>query len=268
MVRDLCLFAGQNENSQIAWFNITYVNKKGALPLIINFLEEQNVFVSIGHLDGMNKEVGEYSIFAEVQKETDIWELSRELEKLEVVKKVESGVSENRMIHLVEFPFNVLGARGIISRAPTLVDIIRTLNESAQHADGLLTLSGLKGGIYAAKYFKGIMKLNDSNFTSILAELYKAIGWGILEIECDPVTYEGKILVKDSFIADAYGEADEPVCSYMSGYFAGYLTEYSGKAIQVREVSCKANGHKVCTHVISLAQASLNLEKQVQGGFR
>jgi predicted hydrocarbon binding protein len=258
MVRDLCLFAGHNETSQIVWFNIIYLNEKGALPLIMNFLEEQDVVVNIGHLDSMNEETGEYSIFARIKEGIDIKELSEKIEKLKVVRKIEYGISENRMIHLVDFPFNVLGVRGIISRAPTLVDIIRTMSENAQHAEGLLTLSGLKGGIHAAKYFKGIMDLNDSNFTSVLEELYRAVGWGILEIECDPVTYEGKIIVKDSFIADVYGEAEEPVCSYMSGYFAGYLTEYSGKAIQVREVSCKANGHQVCEHLISLAPAATN----------
>ncbi|MCQ1534278.1 hypothetical protein FTO70_00905 [Methanosarcina sp. KYL-1] len=268
MVRDLCLFAGHNEATQIVWFKITYLKEKGALSAIINFLEEQDVFISIGHLDNMNEEMGEYSIFTEIKKEVDVNELSSKIEELELVQKVEYGISENRMIHLVDFPLNVIGVRAIITRAPTLVDIIRTLNENAPHAEGLLTLSGLKGGIHAAKYFRSIMPLDDSNFTNILAELYRAVGWGILEIDCDPITYEGKIIVKDSFIADVYGETDQPICAYMSGYFAGYLTEYSGKAIRVREVSCKANGHEVCEHTISLAPAGTNAEQQPRGGPR
>ena len=53
------------------------------------------------------------------------------------------------------------------------------------------------------------LPINDSNFASVLAELYRGIGWRILEIECDPQNYEGKVIVKDSFIADVYGVADQ-----------------------------------------------------------
>ena len=38
----------------------------------------------------------------------------------------------------------------------------------------------------------------------------------------------------------------------MSGYIAGYLTEYFGENINVREVSCKVTEKKVCEHLISL----------------
>jgi uncharacterized protein len=80
-----------------------------------------------------------------------------------------------------------------------------------------------------------------------------AAGWRILEIECDPKTYDGKITVKDSFIADVYGSTNQPVCAFMSGNFAGYLTDYFGKNISVREISCKVTGKNVCEHAISLA---------------
>lgn len=266
MVRDLCLFAGHNEDTQIVWFKISYSRDRGALPAIINFLEEEDVLIRIGHLDNMNQETGEYSIFTEIRKEIDLGELSRKIGELELVQQVEYGISEHRMIHLVDFPLNVIGVRAIIARAPTLVDIIRTLNESAPHAEGLLTLSGLRGGIHAAKYFRSIMPLDDKNFTSILAELYRAVGWGILEIDCDPETFEGKIIVRDSFIADVYGDTDQPICAYMSGYFAGYLTEYSGKTIRVREVSCKATGNEVCEHIISPAPSGEKLEHVITRG--
>ena len=51
--------------------------------------------------------------------------------------------------------------------------------------------------------------------------------------------------------------SEQPVCAFMSGYFAGYLTEYFGKNISVREVSCKATGKKVCEHIISLAPSGV-----------
>jgi uncharacterized protein len=269
MVRDLFMFAGFNENTQIVWFKIIYSKEPGALSLITDFLEKENAFIMFGHLDNITQKTGEYSVFTELKKDVDPEEFARKIEDLNFVSKVEHGISKYRMISSVDFPLNVIGVRGVMARALTLVDIIKTLNQNAAHADGLLTMSGVKGGIHAAKYFKSIMPLDDSNYGSMIAELYRGVGWGILEIECNPETYEGKIIVKDSFIADMYGAADQPVCAFMSGYFAGYLTEYFGKAISVREVSCKATGKKYCEHIISPAPSGgTGQEYQVRGDTR
>lgn len=256
MVKDLFMFADFNESSQIAWFKIIYSKEPGSLSLITDFLERENAFIMFGHLDNITQKTGEYSVFTELKENIDPENLAKKIKDLEVVSEVEYGISKYGMIHSVDFPLNVIGVRGVMARALTIVDIIKTLNESVPHAEGLLTLSGLKGGIHAAKYFKSVMPLNNSNFASVLAELYRAVGWGILEIECDPETYEGQIIVKDSFIADVYGSSDQPVCAFMSGYFAGYLTEYFGKNISVREVSCKATGKNVCEHLISPAPSA------------
>ncbi|KKG14204.1 hypothetical protein EO98_09550 [Methanosarcina sp. 2.H.T.1A.6] len=268
MVRDLCMFAGFNEDSQIVWFKVTYSKEPGSLSIITDFFEKENAFIMFGHIDNITQTTGEYSIFTELKKDVDMANLAQKIGELEVVNAVEFGISEFGMIYSVDFPLNVIGVRGVMARALTIVDIIKTLNQSVPHAEGLLTLSGLRGGSHAAKYFKSIMPINNSNFASMLAELYRAVGWGILEIDCNPETYEGKIIVKDSFIADVYGASDQPVCAFMSGYFAGYLTEYFGKNISVREVSCKATGKNFCEHVISLAPSSASQEYQLRGDTR
>jgi uncharacterized protein len=269
MVRDLFMFAGFNESSQVVWFKIIYSKEPGSLSLIIDFLEKENALIMFGHLDNITQNTGEYSVFTELNKDIDPEEFAQKIKELDVVSEVEYGISNYGMVYSVDFPLNILGVRGVMARALTIVDIIKTLNQNAPHAEGLLTLSGLKGGIHAAKYFKSILNLNDSNFASMLAELFKAVGWGILEIECDLKTYEGKITVKDSFIADVYGGSEQPVCAFMSGYFAGYLTEYFGKNISVREVCCKATGKKVCEHIISPAPAGgTSQEYQMRGEIR
>lgn len=269
MVRDLFTFAGFNENTQIVWFKIIYSKEPGSLSSIIDFLEAENASIMFGHLDNIAQDAGEYSVFTELQKDINPEEFAQKIKSLSVVSEVEYGISEYRMLHSVDFPLNVIGVRGVIARALTIVDIIKTLFQNAPHAEGLLTISGLKGGTHAAKFFKSIMPLDDSNYASVIGELYRGVGWGILEIECDPKTYEGKIIVKDSFIADMYGPSDQPVCAFMSGYFAGYLTDYFGKAISVREVSCKASGKKYCEHIISLAPSGgTGQEYQVRGDTR
>ena len=260
MVRDLFMFAGLSENSQIVWFKIIYSKEPGSLSLIIDFLEKEKAFIMFGHLDNFTQQSGEYSVFTELKENIDPENLARKIKDLEVVSEVEYGISKYGMIYSVNFPLNVAGVRGVIARAFTIVDIIKNLIENLPGAEGLLTISGLKEGIHAAKYFKSIMPIDDSNCASVLEELYRAAGWGILEIECDPKTYEGKIIVKDSFIADVYGSANQPVCAFMSGYFAGYLTDYFGKDISVREVSCKVTGKNVCEHIISLASSSVTQE--------
>jgi predicted hydrocarbon binding protein len=256
MVRDLFMFAGLSENSQIVWFKIVYSKEPGSLSLITDFLEKEKAFIMFGHLDNFTQKGGEYSIFTELKKNIDSENLARKIKSLEVVSEVEYGISKYGMIYSVNFPLNVAGVRGVIARAFTFVDIIKNLIESVPGAEGLLTISGLKEGLHAAQYFKSIMPINDSNYASVLEEFYRAAGWGILEIECNPKTYEGKIIVKDSFIADVYGSSDQPVCIFMSGYFAGYLTDYFGKDISVREVSCKGTGNNVCEHMISLAPSA------------
>ncbi len=260
MVRDLFMFAGLNENSQIVWFKIIYSKEPRSISLITDFLEKENAFIIFGHLDNFTQKRGEYSVFTELKENIDHENLARKIKSLEVVSEVEYGISKYGMIYSVNFPLNVAGVRGVIARAFTIVDIIKNLIESVPGGEGLLTISGLKEGIHVAKYFKCIMQINDTNYTSVLEEFYRAAGWGILEIECDPKTCKGKIIVKDSFIADVYGSSEQPVCAFMSGYFAGYLTDYFGKDISVSEVSCKVTGKNVCEHIISLASSGTTQE--------
>ena len=49
MVKDLFMFAGFNENSQIVWFKIIYSKKPGSLSLITDFIEKENAFIMFGH---------------------------------------------------------------------------------------------------------------------------------------------------------------------------------------------------------------------------
>jgi hypothetical protein len=148
MVRDLFMFAGLNERTQIVWFKIIYSKEPGSLSSIIDFLEKENAFIMFGHLDNITQKTGEYSVFIELDKNSDPEDFARKVEELDVVSEVEYGVSKYRMIYSADFPLNVVGVRGVAARALTIVDIIKTLNQNVPHAEGLLTMSGLKGGIH------------------------------------------------------------------------------------------------------------------------
>jgi uncharacterized protein len=159
MVRDLFLFAGCNENSQIVWFKIIYLKEPGSLSLITDFLEKENAAIMFGHLDNITQKAGEYSVFTELKENIDPGNLAQKIKGLEVVSEVEYGISKYGMISSVDFPLNVIGARGVMARALTVVDIIKTLNENVAHSEGLLTNSGLKGGIHAANTSRALCPL-------------------------------------------------------------------------------------------------------------
>jgi len=69
MVKDLFMFAGFNESSQIVWFKIIYSKEPGSLSSIIDFLEKKNAFIMFGHLDNITQKTGEYSVFTELNKD-------------------------------------------------------------------------------------------------------------------------------------------------------------------------------------------------------
>ncbi len=261
MVRDLYMFSRGDEKAHVVWFRITYQSNMGAETNINSVLTEMGVKIRFAYLDNTEPNgQGKYVLFTEVKEETQIDTINKRLRGIEGVIDVESGISGNRMIHTVDFPLNFLGERAVITRSRTFLDILRIIRENVIQPDGLLLLSGLKGGICAAKYVKGIMPVDRNNCMAILRELFLASGWGKLEMDFDRDTCSGTVRVRDSFIADAYGHSDLPVCGYMSGFIAGYMTEMMGYNFQVREVSCKSMGHAVCEHLVSPAPEGVNLE--------
>lgn len=261
MVRDLYMFSKSDEKAHVVWLRITYQSNMGAETNINSVLTEMGVKIRFSYLDNTEPNgQGKYVLFTETKEEPQIDTINERLRGIEGINDIESGISRNRMIHTVDFPLNFLGERAVITRSRTFLDILRIIRENVIQPDGLLLLSGLKGGIGAAKYVKGIMPVDRNNCMAILRELFLASGWGKLEMDFDRDTCSGKFRVRDSFIADAYGHSDLPVCGYMSGFIAGYMTEMMGYNFQVREVSCKSMGHAVCEHLVSPAPKGVNLE--------
>ena len=261
MVRDLYIFCTADEATNVVWFKISYSDTIGSQADINGFLADMEVNIRFGYLSSTEQGgKSKYVIFTKIRKEIDVDKLVRELKKLDVVLDVDYGISKNKIMQSVEFPLSLLGERAMITHTTTFVDIIRTLNETVPQSEGLLMLSGLNGGTHAARYFKNIITIDKYNFKDVLKELFIAVGWGILDISCDYETLSGRIFVRDSFIAEIYGEAEHPVCAYMSGYFAGFLTEVLGRPMQVREVRCKSMGHDICEHIISPAPQGAKIE--------
>jgi hypothetical protein len=139
----------------------------GLLSIIIDYLEKANVFIMLGHQDNISQKTGEYSVFSKLTRNIDPEHLARKIRGPEVVSDVEYGISKYGMIHSVDFPLTLAGFRGVITRALTIVDVIKNLVENVPDAEGLLTISGLKEGVDVSKYLKSIMPINENNYVGV-----------------------------------------------------------------------------------------------------
>jgi len=127
----------------------------------------------------------------------------------------------------------------------TLKDILsRELN--AEYAAGLYRAAGHLAGVQFAKHvldLSGDFDFFITNLTRVLKE-YKI---GILRIErADLQTFHFTLTVSEDLDCSGLPVTGETVCDYDEGFIAGILEAYSGKAFDVREVDCWANGDRTC----------------------
>ncbi|WP_292466446.1 V4R domain-containing protein [Methanolobus sp.] len=266
MVRDLYTFSKVDKEADVVWFKVIYENTVHSEADITSFFAEKNLDIRFAYLDSSeDPSKGKYVMFTEAKKGRDIKSIADELEQMNVVLDIDWGFSKNRVIQSVEFPLHLLGDRAIIIRAKTFINFLDVLNEHVPQSEGLLTIVGLKNGEGAAKYLREMTDLNDKNFLDLLRELLMAAGWGILDYDIDTVELKGSATITDSFIAGEYRDSDVPVCGYISGFLAGYISESLSRTVQVRETRCKSMGDPFCEHVISPAPKGVKIEHLLRG---
>ncbi|WMW25468.1 V4R domain-containing protein [Methanolobus sediminis] len=266
MVRDLYMFSRVNEEADVIWFKVAYENTVHSEADITSFFAEKGLDIRFAYLDSSKDPTkGKYVMFTEAEKGRDIESIAEELERMDVVHTVKWGYSKNRAIQSVDFPLRILGQRAVLIRAKTFVDIINIMNEQVPQSEGLLTIIGLRNGAGAAGYMREMSEMNDENFLDLLGELFMAAGWGKIEYDINIIELTGKVRIKDSFIAEEIRDSDVPVCTYISAFLAGYISECLKKAVQVRESRCKSMGNEDCEHVISPASSGVKIEHVLRG---
>jgi predicted hydrocarbon binding protein len=271
MVQELCVFCGE-EDVHLAWFKVT-MKSVDVQARVIKYLNEHGADIRFGYFTGIEPPIGvptevptevKYELFTLVDEKADVDELAAGLSTLDGVIDADQNLSHHVSLQPAKFPQELLGERAIIIRATTFVDILKILNENVPQSDTLLFLAGLRGGTDAAKYFTRTARLERSNLTMMLSELLSICGWGRAQIEFDFQSLKGKIKVMDSYIADTLGRSESPVCSYMSGYFAGFFSEVLGENMYVSETACKSTGSPYCEHTICQAP-HFNIEHLARG---
>lgn len=252
MVRDLCMFSKANKDAEVIWFKIAYRNTVHSEADITSLFAEKGLDMRFAYMDSLEDPArGKYVIFTEVEKGRDVNDVVAELEQMDVVLDVEYGISRNQVMQSVEFPLSLFGERAVILRARTFVDILRIMNEHVPQAEGLQMHTGIISGTMAVKLLREIIDIDESNCFDLLKELFMAAGWGMLEFDVDIKNLEGSIRTLDCFISDVYKETEMPVCAYISGFFAGFISEVMERTVQVHESQCLSTGHIFCEHIIS-----------------
>ena len=73
------------------------------------------------------------------------------------------------------------------------------------------------------------------------------LGWGVWKLESIQPTERGLVIrVERSFLAEAYGQSDQPVCHLVAGAISGLVESVFHLPATCTELSCKAQGASDC----------------------
>jgi predicted hydrocarbon binding protein len=157
-------------------------------------------------------------------------------------------------------PFEIMHFPALHSNTRAVIMPIGSFWALLDKLEKILTPSGLTAlhydagknvGEHTAVRLKEIYKLNCDELIQAFAQAEKAIGWGIMEFQ--EVNFErlsGKVIVRNSFEAAAWGKKNYEICDWTRGAIAGFMSVIFGKPVEAKEVKCLANGAEHCEFVI------------------
>ena len=107
-----------------------------------------------------------------------------------------------------------------------------------------------KAGELAGREFcKALLDKNSdfNGFVAKLQELLATLKIGILRIEkSDLKTLHLTMTVSEDLDCSGLPICNETVCTYVEGFIAGLLGEYTNQPFEVKEVDCWCSGDRVC----------------------
>lgn len=170
-----------------------------------------------------------------------------------------------------EAAFQFINVRAFIMSASTIADLMDDfyLVLGSRFVDARLYMGGRRAGVRTAAALVAAHKLDPNDKQSIqqlFTDFYSALGWANLEFQLDYQTYKGKILAKNSFLAQgalakftaqgtatAVNSVATPFarCAMLGGYIAGLASNLLGTEVDVRETECLILGHPACQFEIT-----------------
>lgn len=143
-----------------------------------------------------------------------------------------------------------LGTRVVTLRAGTFVDLQKSIEALlGDEASALFYEAGIRAGRGSARVQLQVWKEKGINFLRKWSEFYSSSGCRWFKIEDMNIDFENGntfLRIKQSFIAEIYGEAKKSVCHFLCGFFIGVLEEVFGKKLTCEESKCIVKGDPYC----------------------
>jgi predicted hydrocarbon binding protein len=195
-----------------------------------------------------------WTAFLDVSKATrDINGLRKMLLQLDVIEDARFEEPKPVPFEIMHFPVLHANTRAVIVPIGSFWALTNRL-EKILTPSGLTALhydAGKNVGEHAAVRLKEIYELDNEELIQAFVQAQKAIGWAIMDFQqIDFSNSSGRVLVKDSFEAAAFGKKKYNVCDWTRGTIAGFMSVVFGKPVEVGEVKCAANGNQRCEFII------------------
>ncbi len=177
--------------------------------------------------------------------------------------------------------FNIIGVRAFITSCASIADWMDDLYMllGERFIDARLYLSARRAAKRTVTALLAEFHVPDDpkSKEQFFAEFYAAIGWGNLEYQLDYAQKTGRVVVKNSFLAQGYASkftaqgrsiatgAKSTItrCALLGAYLAAQVSNFFGEEIEMQEQQCAAMGNDACLFQVSHERFSLrNHHKQ------
>lgn len=179
-------------------------------------------------------------------------------------------IKEKLKVDPEEGILRLFGIRFCLATPNHLVVIQRTLETiMGSSAKAPIYLAGEEAaktvGARAAKDLVARGKFSEAEeAVEHLVTLWSAYGHGRIEIDLIDLA-KGRLdfTLKNSFIAEAYGPSETPVCHFYAGFGAGLVRGLSEEDVHCEELACSAMGAERCEFRIAPLDHFSNLVPRV-----
>lgn len=149
------------------------------------------------------------------------------------------------------------GIRYLLIRPETLIGLQKAVErETGTPQFDALYEGGFAGGFLSSKNYQEMHGYTDREVLDFMTSMGGEIGWGRFQVEqYDPEAEILEISVASSPFAEAYGEAEHPVCHLLRGIVAGIGSALLKTECGAIETACSAMGDDKCRFILTAERA-------------
>ena len=179
--------------------------------------------------------------------------------------------------------FHIIGVRAFITSCASIADWMDDLYMllGERFIDARLYLSARRAAKRTIAALLAEFHVPDDPRAKepFFAEFYAAIGWGQIEYQLDYAHKTGRVIVRNSFLAQGVQskftpqgrsvateqKSDITRCALFGAYLAAQVSNFFGEEIEMQERECAAMGHATCVFDVSHERFSLRNHNKQNG---